>query len=173
MSERMVVREALRDLEAVEEAVSGVLIMLEVGGRQALLIRLGRDGSIHRLGTGSLDRLETDRFIGTTTTETFERLAAKITPALRHWIGQSRTHPAPRGELCELVVALKHADGRESMMAWQYGSLSKWPPSEILEFVDAAVEATRPWYEEQKGQLQQRAHRGEYEWWQFFTIPPA
>lgn len=173
MSERTAVRVALEELETVEQEVSGVLVMLEVGERQALLIRVGKDGTIHRLGTGSLDRIETDRYIGTTSPETFERLAGKITPELLHWCGQSRTHPAPRGERCELVVAFKRADGSETMMAWQFGSLSKWPPPEVLDFVDAALEATRPWYDEQKGKLQQRATWGEYEWWQFFTIPSA
>lgn len=173
MIERIAVREGLKDLEPADTSVCGILVMLEVGGRQALLIRLGHDGGIHRIGSGSVDRIETDRFIGKTSPEYFQRLAAKITPRLCHWLGQSRSHPTPCGERCELVIALKHADGRESMMMWQYGSLSKWPPSEVLDFVDAAVEATAPWYEEQKRQLRIRTQREEYEWWQFFTIPPT
>lgn len=173
MAERTVVREALRELESVESALSGVLVMLEAGGRQALLIRAGEDGTLHRLGTGSIERIDADRFIGKADPETFRKLAEKVTPALRHWMGQSRTHPSPRGEICDLVVALKHADGRESMTAWQFGSLSKWPPPEILDFVDAAIEATESWYREQKGQVELRARQGEYEWWQFFTVAHA
>lgn len=153
--------------------VCGVLAMLEVGGRQVLLVRLGADGSIHRLGTGSLDTLERDRFIGTTSPEPFRQVHEKITPRLLHWCGESRSHPAPRGEVCELVIAFKQADGRELMMAWEYGSLSKWPPPEVLEFVEAAVEATRPWYEEQRKLVRLRTQRAEYEWWRSFTMPPT
>ncbi len=173
MSDRTNLAAAIRTLDCETQPITGMLVMLEVGGRQALLIRLGGDGSIHRLGSGSLDRIERDRFIGTTTPEPFRDLSAKITPQLLQWCGQSRSHPAPRGEACELVVAFKQADGEEQMMAWQYGSLSKWPPPEICEFVAAAVEATEPWYEDQKKVLGQRTRRAEYEWWPFFSLPHA
>jgi hypothetical protein len=173
MNERTALSRAQLAVESEERAISGVLVMLEAGGRQVLLVRLGADGSIHRLGSGSLDRIERDRFIGTTRPEAFRKVAEKITPPLLHWCGQSRSHPALRGEPCELVVAFKRADGEEQMMAWHFGSLSKWPPPEVCEFVDAVIEATQPWYEEQKELLGLRARRAEYEWWQFFTIPPA
>lgn len=160
-------------VETEPSVICGVLVMLEVGGRQALLVRLGEDGSIHRLGTGSLETLERDRFIGNTDPETFRQVHERITPRLLDWCGESRSHPAPRGETCELVIAFKHADGRERLMAWEYGSLSKWPPPEVLDFVDAAVEATRPWYEEQRKQVRLRTQKAEYEWWRSFTVPPT
>ena len=59
------------------------------------------------------------------------------------------------------------------MMCWQYGSESRWPPREVCDFVAAAIEATAPWYEEQKSAVQVRAKRAEYEWWDFFRIPQA
>lgn len=173
MNERIELSRAQCAVDAEREAVTGLLVMLEVGGRPMLLIRLGVDGGIHRHGSGSLERVDRDRFIGTTTPETFRRVAAKITPQLLEWCGQSRAHPAPRGELCDLVIVFKRADGRESMTAWRYGTHSKWPPPEVLEFVDAAVEATCPWYEEQKKQLRLRTERAEYAWWHFFTLPQA
>ena len=159
--------------ETEQNVISGVLIMLEVGVRQTLLIRLGEDGSIHRLGSGSLENPERDRYIGTTSPDAFEQVRAKVTPQLLEWCGQVRTHPVPRGESCELVVAFKLADGEERMTCWQYGSESRWPPPEVCDFVAAAVEATNPWYEEQKNAVRLRAQRAEYEWWQFFTVPPT
>lgn len=173
MNERVEVRRAQRVLEAEAVAFCSVLVVLEVGGRQALFLRIGADGGIHRLGSGSLETFERDRFIGVTTPETFRELSAKITPELLGWCGQPRSHPAPRGETCELVLAFKREDGEESMMAWRYGSCSKWPPREVLDFVDAAVEATRPWYEEQQRQLRLRLQRAEFEWWDFFKLPHA
>lgn len=173
MNERMELARARQALEAEQAVITGILVLLEVGGRQELLIRLGADGSIHRMGSGALERRETDRFIGATTPRAFESLRSKITPQLLSWCGQSRAHPSPRGETCDLVIAFRRADGQETMMAWQYGWVSKWPPAEVLAFVEAAVEATNPWYEEQKGQLRARTERAEYEWWRFFNLPQA
>ncbi len=153
--------------------ICGVLVMLEVGGRQVLLVRLGADGGIHRLGSGSLETVERDRFIGSTAPEAFGRLHEKITPRLLEWCGESRAHPAPRGEVCELVIAFKQADGRELLTAWEYGSLSKWPPQEVLDFVDAAIEATQPWYDDQKKQIRIHTQKAEYQWWRSFTVPPT
>ena len=173
MNDRVELARARRAVEAEQQAVSGILILLEVGGREALLIRLGADGGIHRLGSGSIETMERDRFIGITDPETFHQLLSKATPALMEWCGQSRSHPSPRGDLCELVISFKRADGEESKMAWRYGSHSKWPPPEVLEFVAAAVEATRPWYENEKRRMRLQAERAEYDWWEFFTQPHA
>lgn len=171
MKERTELIRAQRMIATEDQAILGILIMLEVGGRQALLLRLGADGGVHRVGTGSIETLERDRFIGAMDPEVFLGLASKISPALLSWCGQSRSHPAPRGELCELVIAFRQADGRELTMAWRYGTHSKWPPDEVLEFLDEAVRATEPWYEEQKRDLQSKTRRAEYEWWPFFRLP--
>ena len=173
MKERTELIRAQRAIEIEDQTILGFLVALEVGGKQALLLRLGADGNIHRLGTGSLEKLERDRFIGHLDPEVFRELASKITPGLLSWCGQSRSHPAPRGEVCELVVAFKKADGPELTTAWRYGTHSKWPPEEILDFVTEAVRATDPWYEEQKKELQRKTRRAEYEWWQFFSFPSA
>jgi hypothetical protein len=159
--------------ETEQNGICGVLVMVDVAGRQKLLIRLGEDGSIHRLGNGSLEGAERDRYIGTTSRDAFEQVRSRITPQLLEWCGQVRSHPSPRGEKCELVVAFKTADGEELMMCWQYGSESRWPPQEVCDFVAAAIQATDPWYEEQKNGVRLRAKRAEYEWWHFFRIPSA
>ncbi len=173
MNERTEVIRAQRMVESEQQEILGILILLEVGGRQALLVRLDADGSVHRLGSGSIEKLERDRFIGAVDPEIFSRLASKATPALLSWCGQSRSHPAPRGELCNLVIAFKQADGQELTTAWRYGTHSKWPPEEVLDFVEEALRATDPWYQQEKGQLQLQARRAEYEWWQFFSLPPT
>jgi hypothetical protein len=173
MNERTELVRAQRAIDTEEQTILGVLIMLEVAGRQALLLRLGAEGTIHRLGSGSIEKLDRDRFIGTVDPEVFRQLSSKINPALLAWCGQSRSHPAPRGELCDLVLAFKKADGQELTMAWRYGSHSKWPPDEVLGFVEEAVRATEPWYEEQKKELVKKTKRAEYEWWQFFSLPPT
>jgi hypothetical protein len=173
MIERTTVVNAQRMIDIEQQSIVGVLVMLEVAGRQALLLRFGADGTLHRLGRGSVERLETDRFIGTVDPDAFRDLAAKVTPGLLSWCGQTRAHPSPRGELCELVLAFKQADGRELTMAWRYGTHSKWPPQEIFEFIDAAVGLTDPWYEEQKQTLKRETQRAEYQWWPHYSLPTA
>jgi hypothetical protein len=173
MQDRTEVIRAQRAIAAEDETIVGALVMLDVGGRPALQLRLGADGGVQRLGSGSIETLEHDRYIGTLDPEIFRGVSSTIGPALLSWCGQSRCHPAPRGERCDLVIAFRMADGRELTTAWRYGTHSKWPPAEVLDFVDEAVRATEPWYQEQKKQLALQTRRAEYEWWQFFSLPQA
>lgn len=166
MNERKELLEhARRTIDAEDRTILGVLVALEVGGKEALFIRLGADGGVHRLGTGSIERFDRERFIGATSPEAFQKVLDRISPELLAWGGQCRRHPNPRGEICDLLIVLKRADGEEVATSWRFGSLSKWPPAEVLELVDAAVEATCPWYEEQKRRVSERTARAEYEWW--------
>jgi len=173
MQERTEVIRAQRAIATEDETIVGALVMLDVGGRPALLVRLGADGGAQRLGSGSIDKLERDRFIGALDPEIFRGVSSTVGPALLSWCGQSRSHPAPRGELCDLVIAFRMEDGRELSTAWRYGTHSKWPPPEVLDFVEEAVRATEAWYQEQKRQLVLQTQRAEYEWWQYFTLPTA
>jgi hypothetical protein len=71
--------------------------------------------------------------------------------------------------VCELTVGFKKAGGEELMTAWQYGSESQGPPPEICNFVIAAVEATTPWYEQQKAMVRRAGQQGgDKKWWQFW-----
>jgi hypothetical protein len=47
-------------------------------------------------------------------------------------------------------VGFQRADGQELMTKWRYGSESQGPPPEVCQFVVDAVEATDPWFEQQK-----------------------
>lgn len=173
MNERTVLVNAQRMIAAEEQAIIGVLAVLEVGGKQALLLRMGADGSVHRLGRGSVEHFDADRFIGTIDPDAFRELSAKITPELLAWCGPPREHPAPRGETCELMLAFQQADGRERATVWRFGSLSQWPPAEIFDFLAAAIDATDAWYEKQKQSLQRNVARAEYQWWPFYSLPTA
>jgi hypothetical protein len=133
--------------------IHGILVTLLIGGEQALFVLLGSDGSINRMGTGSENNTERDMFIGKTEPGVFQRLREQITPELLGWCGQQLAAPQPQGKVCELTVGFQKADGQESMTAWRYGSASQGPPPEVCRFVVAAVEATEPWFEEQKAMV--------------------
>jgi hypothetical protein len=132
------------------EDIHGILVMLLIGGEQSLFIMLGSDGSINRLGTGSVDNAERDMFIGKVGPELFQQLRAKVSQELLGWCGQRLVDPQPQGKICELTVGFQRADGQELTTEWRYGSESQGPPPEVCQFVVAAVEATDPWFEQQK-----------------------
>ncbi len=132
------------------DEIRGVMVKLLVGDEQSLFVMLGSDGSISRVGTGSVENVERDMFIGKASPEVFQGLRAKVTPELLGWCGRQLSDPHPQGKLCELTVGFQQAGGQELLTGWRYGSQSQGPPSEVCQFVTAAVEATNPWYEQQK-----------------------
>jgi hypothetical protein len=130
--------------------IHGILVTVLIGGEQSLFIMLSSDGSINRMGTGAVDNAERDMFIGKIGPELFQHLRAKVTQELLGWCGQRLADPQPQGKICELTVGFQRADGEELMTKWQYGSESQGPPPEVCQFVVAVVEATAPWFEQQK-----------------------
>jgi hypothetical protein len=148
--------------------IRGILVTLKVGNDQALFVMLGADGSINRMGTGSVNNTELDMFIGRTSPEVFHQLRGRVTEALLGWCGQSLSAPEKRGKVCTLTVGFQIADGQERITAWEYGSESQGPPPEVCDFVVAAVETTTPWYEQQKTIVSRRGQEGGKKWWQFW-----
>jgi hypothetical protein len=77
------------------DEIQGIMVTLLVGGEQSLFILLGSDGSVNRLGTGSVDNTEGDMFIGKVGGDLFQGLRAKITPTLLGWCGRQMADPHP------------------------------------------------------------------------------
>jgi hypothetical protein len=133
--------------------VTLILVTLFEGGEQSLFILLDAEGLVNRMGNGSVDDIEREMFIGKADLDLFQQLHAKLTPEVLQWFGQQLEAPQMRGKICELTVTLKQADGRELMTAWRYGSQSQGPPPEVRDFVVAAIDATDPWFEQQKARV--------------------
>lgn len=131
------------------EDISAVMVSLEIENKNSLFVLLAKDGSINRLGTGTEDNKENSMYIGITSSETFEKLIKQINPKFFDWNGEYGSSEI-KGKSCKLMVGFKLNDGTETGSVWNYGTQSQGPPPEIREFVVAAVEATEPWYEEQK-----------------------
>ena len=149
---------------AERNSICGVHVELNVDGERFVMIMLGADGSIRRLGMGSLNESVSRILTGSTDSIVFQQVRQKVTPHLLQWKGQAWSDPAPRGKTCELIVQFTHADGRETKIHWWYGSESQEPPSEIRTFVLAAVEATRPWYEQSLERERRRKARHDDSW---------
>jgi len=143
----------LETLTQTAKEVVTILIVLEVGGRQALFVLLSSDGCINRIGSGLVDASDRNMFIGQTGPELFYQLRSKLTPGVFHFLGQRLAAPNPVGERCELTVSLVYDDGSEAASAWRYGSESQGPHPEVVEFVKQAIRITEPWFQKQRSMV--------------------
>jgi hypothetical protein len=132
------------------EDITGTYVVLKIGGTQALFAMLAADGSINRLGNGSLKNPENDMFIGMTDPSLFSNLRPEISKELLDWCGSQRTAPHIEGDVCDLTVGFMRTDGSELTSVWRYGSRSQGPPPVVASFVVALANATDPWFEDQK-----------------------
>lgn len=131
------------------ENITAIMVALEIDGKNSLFVLLAKDGSINRLGTGTEDNTENSMYIGITKPETFEKLFKQIDSKVLDWEGEYKS-PDIKGKTCELTIGFKLSDGTETGSVWFYGTQSQGPPTEIKSLVVSVVEATEPWYEEQK-----------------------
>jgi len=144
--------------------LSEISVMVDAGGPHAFYIVLSADGTIRRRRAGSEGAPAVDAVIGTAQPELFDQVRSMITPQLLHWCRPMRPQAALCGELRELEVRLKHADGHEVMSRWQHGADASGPPSQVIEFAAATVAATNRWYAQQKDRQRRPRSRGRPGW---------
>ena len=78
--------------------VTGVTVSLKVGDDLSLFALLMADGSINRMGTGTIDNAEKEMCIGVISDpKPFQKLRAEISPDLFKWVG-GRADPFPKGK---------------------------------------------------------------------------
>lgn len=132
-----------------DDAVSGIMVTLEIDGDQSLFVLLTKDGTINRLGDGSEDNTENDLFIGCSNPESFHQVKKFARPVIDNWIGAYGS-PDHKGKPCKLLVGFQTDDGNELISHWEYGSQSQGPPPDVTKLVIGAVNATDAWWQEQK-----------------------
>jgi hypothetical protein len=131
------------------EDVIGVGISLKIDENISLFALVSADGSINRMGTGTVNNTEKEMFIGVTDPNLFENLRPHLNMDLFKWIG-SRADQNAKGKTCELNIHLLLPNKEERAISFKYGSESMGPPPEIRRLVIKAVEITDPWYEQFK-----------------------
>jgi hypothetical protein len=130
--------------------VTGLSITLEIDGKSALYILLAADGSINRMGTGTLDNAEQELFIGITHTAVFEAVRSHLTAEMWQYLGHTLQSRNPRGASCKLTILVQCRDGTSNGFAFCYGADSEGPPKFVADFVTAAVRESDLWYEDFK-----------------------
>ena len=127
--------------------IDKVLITLEVGDRTSLFILLGRDGTIHRKGNGSLTS-ELPLHMGISGQRHFDALMMTINEAIFNYTGVIR-NPNPVGALSTLTLIFQGPREVDFSFRVIYGSDSEGPPQELIEILINAVKLTEAWYQEQ------------------------
>lgn len=127
--------------------ITALSITLDINEKPSLFILLSADGSINRLGTGTLENTERELFIGRTDPAIFEAVRSHVTEAMLQSRGQAFQHQNPRGAPCKLTLNFQFKDGTSGGFAFLYGSESEGMPEDVVDFVTAAARETDPWYE--------------------------
>jgi len=137
---------APRELERFDK----FLAALTIDGVQTLFVLLAQDGTVNRLGDGSVDCSDRDMFIGRSAEPLFTQFMVSVDPAIFAQAG-SYDVPKKEGKVCELslLFGLKNSDSSEGFQ-FRYGSDSQGPPKEIRELVIKAVGLTDGWHAKQK-----------------------
>jgi hypothetical protein len=130
--------------------VSGIMITLEIHDKRSLFILLAADGSINRLGTGTLNNTENGLFIGTTSPAMFEAVRLCVNDDMLQFLGREFEVKNPVGAPCKLKIIFRFKDDSSNGFVFRYGSESEGPPHEIADLVRTAVRETDPWYEQFK-----------------------
>lgn len=153
----------------VQEHIDKCLLSLDVGGKNALLIVLSKDGTICRHGNGNPNaNLETLK--GYSDAGHFEAFMMTVTDQLIGYAGYYEQQPIV-GQTCQLIIALNGPDGAEVNYKCVYGADSQGPPAELAEMLINAVKITEGWYNEEREKLKIQAVNTTVEkkkWWQIF-----
>ena len=126
-------------------------VSLDINAEPSLFLLLSADGSINRQGSGTLKNKNRDLFIGKTDPAIFESVRSHLTEAmLQRLLGHTFQSQNPRGAPCKLDVRFFFKDGTSAgAFTFLYGSESEGPPSDVTDFVRAAVSETESWYQQQ------------------------
>jgi len=130
--------------------INGIMIKLFIDANETLFILVESDGSINRMGSLTGIDSKPDLYIGHADQLVFMELRNQISAELLGWCGQAMNDTELQGKVCELTVGFKMKNGQVIATAWRFGTDSAGPPPEVRQFIQAAITATNPWYQQQQ-----------------------
>ena len=135
----------------MKEQLAHVVITLDIAGRPALFVGLSEDGSIRRMGTGSVSNTERDLYIGDGQSELFASFMEQVPEEIFSACGRYEL-PARQGADCLLTILFGTKSEPPVGVGFEflYGAESEGPPDDICRLVRAAVELTGPWFQQFK-----------------------
>ena len=130
--------------------IDALMITLGHDGDLVVVVLLGRDGEIRRMGSIPMGPGERGLYQGYTDSTLLDRaleaLPAGFHDSLGHFSQEEQS-----GAPMTLTVALRTADGEELPYIVEYGSESTGPSQDLVAFVMHALTVTQPWYDAQRG----------------------
>lgn len=126
--------------------VTAIQVVLNVGGQPSLYIRFADDGTVNRMGNGSVNPGAAGMYIGKSKDPLFRQFLEALPDALFTIPGRTFQVPGEqRGAACELLMQMLTRDGRVIGAGFAYGSESQGPPPDVRALVLKAVELTDHW----------------------------
>jgi hypothetical protein len=144
-------RNAKKENEVVQK-YDGVTIDIDISNINSLAILLAKDGTINRKGSGVIDTLDKDLFMGMTTDKIFDSLMNGISSDLLTYCNTSSPNCDTAKQTCKVEIAFGNNNSVCKIEHCVNGSLNDLPKP-IKEFIEKAIIVTDSWYQGQKKQM--------------------
>jgi hypothetical protein len=154
--------------------IQAVAIKLEAASERVLFILLAHDGTVNRMGSGSLPVTDGDLYIGLAQPPLLDSALEALSDEMLRYTG-SYDISEKSGDPCRLEILLWFADESHDGFEFFYGSESEGPPPDIAGFVRNAAMVTQEWYEGQqrmvadpRNQVAPPWQQERRPWWKFW-----
>jgi hypothetical protein len=131
------------------QSYDGVTIEVDISNVNSLDILLAKDGTINRKGSGTVDTLDKNFFMGITKDKAFDSLMSQIPKDLLTYCNVPSPSCDTMKPTCKIKIAFGNNDFTCNIDYCVNGVLNDLPKS-IKEFIDKAILVTDPWYQDQK-----------------------
>ena len=130
--------------------IDALMMTLAHDGELAVVVLLGRDGEIRRMGSIPMGPEERGLYQGYIDPPLLDAALERLPAGFYDSLGQF-AEPEPQGQRMTLTVALRTTDGEELPYILDYGSASTGPPQDLVAFAMHALSITQGWYDTQRG----------------------
>jgi len=137
------------DKKKNEEKYDGVTIEIDISNKNSLAILLAKDGTINRKGSGVIDSLDKDLFMGMTNDKIFDSLMNGISNDLLTYCNTTSANCDTAKQTCKVEIAFGNNNSVCKIEHCVNGKLNDLPKP-IKEFIEKAIIVTDPWYQGQK-----------------------
>ena len=136
--------------------IDKLIISLDVGEKNALLIILAKDGTICRRGNGSADSEDMPLLKGVSYDGHFEALMMTVSEETLLYAGVFDQEPK-QGRICQLMLVFNGKEELDISFKCTYGEDSQGPTKELVQILINAVKLTDPWYKEEQEKIKMAA----------------
>jgi len=130
----------------------GVTIDVYISNTNCLAILLDQDGTINRKGTGTLDSLDKDFFMGVTKDKPFDSLMSGISQDLLSYCNKPLLSCDTLKQIFRTKISFGNNDSLCEIEYCVNGGMNDLPKP-IKDFIENAIRVTDPWYHTQTALL--------------------